>query len=88
MQPGSPEYEAKLQADIARLQAAKGIQLRAWMRENKTLVVVLALYLGVVGLYSVIALARGESPLVGAVIGTFFGPLVLLRGWARWRRRR
>jgi hypothetical protein len=88
MKPGDPEYEARVAADIARLQAAKGVQIRAWIRENKMFLVVLAAYLGIIGLYAGIMAARGEDPMVGVFIGVVFGPFVLLRIYLRWRRTR
>jgi len=88
MKPGDPEYEARVAADIARLQAARGIQVRAWLRENKRFGVVLAAYLGIIALYAGIMAARGEPPIAGVIIGVFFGPIVMLRVYARSRRRR
>jgi len=87
MRPGDPEYEARADADIARLQAAKGIQVRAWLRENKTFVLVLVAYLAVIGLYAGFAVANGDNPVAGALVGIFFGPLVILRIYVRFRRR-
>jgi hypothetical protein len=86
MGPGDPEYDARVDADIARLQAAKGIQVRAWFRENKTFVLVLLVYLAVIGLYSGFAVANGDNPVAGALVGIFIGPLVMLRIYVRFRR--
>lgn len=80
--------DAKLQADIARLRASKGVQLIPWIRENKVFVGVLALYFGLIALYAGIMKASGENPMVGVVIGVFFGPLAMLRMYVRWKRYR
>ncbi len=84
--PGDPEYEAKLAADIARLQAAKGINPRAWLRENKGLLLVFVAYLAVVGVFVGIAVARGDSPGGAALVGVFVAPVVMLRVYLRWKR--
>lgn len=84
--PGDPEYEAKLAADIARLQAAKGINPRAWLRENKGLLLAFVAYLAVVGVFVGIAVARGDSPGGAALVGVFVAPVVMLRVYVRWKR--
>jgi hypothetical protein len=87
MATGDPDYEARLAADIARLQSAKGIQIGAWLRDNKTFVFVLLAYFAIIGLYAGLAAWRNENPMVGVLLGVFFGPIVLLRIYLRWRRR-
>lgn len=73
---------------IARLQGAKGLQPRAWLRENKRLALVFGAYLGVVGaivLTQQIFYPREEiGPYV--LFGIFFAPIVMLRIYLRWRR--
>lgn len=83
-----PDYDARMQADIARLQSAKGIDMRGWFRANKRLVLVFLAYLGIIALYAGISASMGESPGVGVLLGAFFGPIVLLRIYLRARRRR
>jgi hypothetical protein len=84
--PGDPQYEAKLAADIARLQAAKGISPRAWLRENKTLLLVFLAYLAVVLTFVGVAVAKGESPGGAALVAIFVAPVVMLRVYVRWKR--
>lgn len=88
MTPGSPEYEAKVAADIARLQAAKGIQIRAWIRENKAFLPFIGVYFAIIAAYGGIAYAKGDPPGAGLIFGVFMGPIVMLRMWLRWRRAR
>ncbi len=78
--------DPKLAAEIARLQAARGLQLGAWLRENRTLALVLLGYFAFVAASCVFASARGKDPFLGAVIGVVLGPLFLLRASARLRR--
>jgi hypothetical protein len=75
-------------ADIARLRAAKGIQVRAWLAANRRLALVFLAYLAVVALYGGIAYARDQPIGSGILVGVFFGPIVLLRIALRARRRR
>jgi hypothetical protein len=82
----TPDYEARMQADIARLQAAKGVNLRAWMRANKALVWVFAGYLVTIGVCAGFAVVRGDPPGGGVLAGVFIAPLVFLRIYIRWRR--
>jgi hypothetical protein len=82
-----PDYEARMQADIARLQSAKGIDLRGWLRANKPLALVFLAYLGIIAVYAGISASMGESPGAGVLFGAFFGPIVMLRIYLRVRRR-
>jgi hypothetical protein len=86
--PVDPDYEARMAADIARLQSAKGVDLRGWLRANKSLLLVFLAYLGIIAVYAGIAASMGEPPGAGVLLGAFFGPLVLLRIYLRARRRR
>jgi CHASE2 domain-containing sensor protein len=88
MKPGDPEYEAKMAADIARLNAAKGFQVRAWFRENKAFALVIVGYVVFVSLCIGLAMARGISPGAGAIAGVVVFPLLALRMYARFRRSR
>ncbi len=83
----STDYEARMQADIARLQSAKGVNVRAWFRANKVLVIVFASYLALMGIYAAIAVANGDPPGAGILVGAFAGPIVMLRILLRVRRR-
>lgn len=87
MNPGQPDYEARLAADIARLQGAKGVQLGAWFRQNKALVAIFAVYFGLIGAFAAYAVSRGDSPMGGVLVGVIAGPLVMLRTYLRWKRR-
>jgi hypothetical protein len=78
--PGHPEYEAKVAADMAKLQAAKGIQFRAWVRENKVLVIIFTVYVAAVIAAGIIFQSPGAS-----IIAVFWLPFVALR---LYRRRR
>ena len=80
--PGHPEYEAKLAADMAKLQGAKGIQLGAWIRQNKILVVVFVVYIAAVIAAGVIFQHPGAS-----LIAVFWLPIAAIRIFARSRRR-
>jgi hypothetical protein len=86
-QGGFTSYDQRMEADIARLRAAKGIQPRAWLAANRGLALVFLGYLALIGVYAAIAYARGEPVGGGVLVGVFFGPLVLLRVVLRWRRR-
>jgi len=81
-----PDADARFQADVARLQAAKGIQVRAWLRENKTLAIVFAVYLATIAVIAGVFIAKGESPGGAILAGVFVGPLVMLRLYIRFRR--
>jgi hypothetical protein len=83
-----PDEDARMQADIARLQAAKGVNLRAWFRANKMLVWVFLGYVVIVGACAGFAIAQGDSPGGGVLAGVFIAPLVFLRIALRWRRMR
>jgi hypothetical protein len=83
-----PDAEARFQADVARLQAAKGIQVRAWFRENKTLVLVFLGYFVAVSIVAGVLVARGESPGPAILFAIFSTPVVALRVFLRWRVRR
>lgn len=85
MQREAPDHDAKLAAEIARLQAARGIQIGPWLRENKMFLLILAGYFMLVGVYAAVATARGQSPIAGAIIGVLVGPVVILRMYGRWR---
>ena len=87
MKPRDPDYEAQLAADIARLQSAKGIQIAAWLRENRTLCLILLAYAAVVGSYVFITWIIGAPVGLGVILGVIFGPFVLLRMYTRWKRR-
>ena len=80
--PGHPEYEAKVAADIAKLQGAKGIQLGAWIRANKVLVLVFAVYIVVVIGAGIVFQHPGAS-----IIAVFWVPIAGLRLFLRGRRR-
>jgi hypothetical protein len=80
--PGHPEYEAKVAADIARLQGAKGIQLGAWIRANKILVIVFGVYIALVVGAGIVFQHPGAS-----IIAVFWVPIVGLRLWLRSSRR-
>lgn len=84
--PGTPEYEARMQADIARLQAAKGVSPRAWIRENKTLLLVFVGYLALVSVWGFVAYANGDPPGGGLLMGIFLTPIVGLRVYLKFRR--
>ena len=79
--PGDRDYDARLQADIARMQAAKGIQLGAWMRANKTLVVIFAVYI-----VAVIGAGIAFQNPGASIAAVFVVPLVALRIYVRMRR--
>jgi hypothetical protein len=79
--PGHPEYEAKMAADIAKLQGAKGIQLRAWARENKLLLIVFAVYLSLV-----VAAGFVWGP-AASLIAVFWVPIAGFRIYLRHSRR-
>ena len=76
-----------MNADIARLQAAKGVSPLAWLRENKTLVLVFLGYLGVIGIWGGVSYIQGAPPGAGILLGIFIGPLVALRVYLKFRRR-
>lgn len=78
--PGHPGYEAKMAADIAKLQGAKGIQLRAWARENKLLVAVFAVYLTLV-----VAAGFVWGP-AASLVAVFWLPIAAFRIFMRQRR--
>ena len=86
-QGGSTSYDQRMESDIARMRAAKGIQPRAWLAANKGLVAVFLGYLAFIGVYAAIAYFRGEPVGDGVLVGALFGPLVLVRVVLRWRRR-
>ncbi len=84
--PGTPEYEARMQADIARLNAAKGVQMGAWLRENKGVAIAFGLYLGVVAVVVGVGLLKGWELGPALLFGLFISPFVLLRIALRWSR--
>lgn len=89
--PGTPEYEARMQADIARLNAAKGVQLRAWLRENKGVTIAFGLYLLVIVAVAGVGMLKGWELGPALLFAMFVSPFVLLRmaiSWSRVRRRR
>lgn len=89
--PGTPEYEARLQADIARLNAAKGVQLLAWLRENKGLSFAFGIYFLVVVAIASVALLNGYELGPALLCAMIVSPFVLLRvglSWARLKNRR
>jgi hypothetical protein len=87
MTPGDAEYEAKMQADIARLQAAKGVQVRQWLRQNRTLVIVFAVYFTIIGASMAVGVFFFDAPPgLGILIGAFVVPLMMLRIWIKIRR--
>jgi hypothetical protein len=79
--PGNPQYEAKMAADIAKLQGAKGVQLGAWIRANKILVIVFAVYIAAVVAAGIVFQSPGAS-----IAAVFVAPIVALRLYLRWRR--
>lgn len=84
---GVPTYDEAMARDIARLRSAKGIQPRAWLRANRSAVLVFLGYLAIIATYAGIAYARQQPVGEGVLVGVFFGPLVVLRIVLRWRRR-
>ena len=73
--PGHPEYEARVAADMAKLQGAKGIQIRAWLRENKVFALILGIWLG----GTLIGVLLTGNPLIGALAV----PLIAFKVYAR-----
>lgn len=69
-------------ADIAKLQGAKGVQLGAWLRANKILVIVFAVYVVLVIGAGIVFQHPGAS-----LIAVFWVPVVGLRLWLRGQRR-
>jgi hypothetical protein len=88
--PGNPDYEARMQADIARLNAAKGVQVRAWLRENKGVAIAFGIYLAVVICSMTVALVSGYELGPALICAMVISPFVLLRlaiSWARLKNR-
>lgn len=83
-----PDAEARFQADVARLQAAKGIQVRAWIRDNKPFAVAMAVYLATVAAIGGVFIASGESPGGAILFGVVVAPFAMLRVYVSWRRYR
>ena len=68
-------------ADIAKLQGAKGVQLGAWFRANKILVIVFSVYIVLVVGAGIVFQHPGAS-----IIAVFWVPIVGLRLYLRGRR--
>jgi hypothetical protein len=86
-QPPNTDADARMAADIARLQAARGVNLRGWFRENKVLVAVFACYLALVGAGTTFAWLQGHEIGPALLFFVFFTPLGALRIYVRLRRR-
>lgn len=87
MSPQPPPHDAKFDADVARLRAAKGIQFRAWFRENKAFAIGMIVYLlAIAGVGSWAYFFKKDVVLWGA-FAVFWLPVVFLRVVARHRRR-
>ncbi len=72
---------------IARLQGARGFQPRAWLRENRGLVVVFGIYFAVVAAIGFVTVGLGNAePGPALLFGVFFAPIVMLRVYLRWKR--
>ena len=69
-------------ADIAKLQGAKGVQLGAWIRANKILVVVFTGYILLVIGAGIVFQHPGAS-----IIAVFWVPIVAFRLYLRSGRR-
>jgi hypothetical protein len=80
-----PDPDAEM---IARLQGARGFQPRAWIRENRGLVLVFGAYVAVVAAIGIVTVGIGHSePGPAILFGVFFAPILMLRIYVRWRRR-
>ena len=64
----------------------QAVNPRAWLRENRGLLLVFVAYLAVVAIFVGIAVARGDSPGGAALVGVFVAPVVMLRIYLRWKR--
>lgn len=85
-QPPEPLSDADAQM-IARLQGAKGLQPRAWLRENKGVAIALGIYaLFVLPIAGVLVFVENVDFGPAIVFGVIFAPLGMLRLWLRWRR--
>ena len=74
-----PIADAKFEADLARLRAAKGIQFRAWFRENRRFAIGMLAYITLIAGVTTWAYIAHKDVVLWAAFAIFWLPVVFMR---------